>query len=133
MYTRTRITGLGLLAGAFGVVLSLSAWNNGIAATPGKSGSSGQVANNGRSDPEIHRALHTLHEARHELQHARHDFDGHREAALHAVDEAIKQLEVCLKTTRNGGSSSNSTTGSSGSASNASQWRQNHNRLSSGS
>jgi hypothetical protein len=125
MSIRARITGLTLLAGIFGVVLALTAWNSATAASPSQSSSSGQT-NNHRTDPEIHRALHTLRAARHELEHARHDFDGHREAALHAVDDAIHQLEVCLKTTQNGG-------GTSTSASNASQWHGTHARLSSGS
>ena len=125
MSSRARVTSLSLLAGVFGVVLALAAWNSASAASPGQSGSSGQT-NNHRTDPEIHHALHTLRAARHELEHARHDFDGHREAALHAVDDAIHQLEICLKTSHNGG-------GSSTSASNSSQWHGTHARLSSGS
>jgi hypothetical protein len=126
MNTRARITGLGLLAGVFGVALALASWNSGVAATPGQSGSSGQSGASGKSggtDPEIHRAMHSLREARHELHHAKHDFNGHREEALHAVDEAIRQLEVCLKTTHNG----------SGSNGNSSKARQGRSNLSAGS
>ena len=123
MLSRARITGFGLLAGVAAVGIALAGWNISIAAPPAQSGSSGQSGEH-HSDPEIHRALHHLHEARHELEHARHDFDGHREAALHAVDDAIKQCETCLKTAHNGGRSSNQTTGSS---------HPHHNHLSSGS
>jgi hypothetical protein len=45
----------------------------------------------------IHAALHELREARNELKEAGHDFGGHREAALRAVDTAIKQLEEALR------------------------------------
>ena len=41
----------------------------------------------------VQHALHELKEARHELKTARHDFGGHRAAALHAVDDAIRQLD----------------------------------------
>jgi hypothetical protein len=105
MNTRARVTGLGLLAGVFGVVLVLASWDSSIAATTGQTGPSGQ---SGESDPAIHHALKSLRAAHHELKEARHDFGGHREQALHAVDEAIKQLEVCLHSTHNEPGSSNS-------------------------
>lgn len=130
MNVRSRVARFGLLPGVLCAALALVSWNSSIAAPPGQSGSTNQQGSH-HTDPEIHRALHTLREARHELEHAKHDFDGHREAALHAVDDAIHQLEVCLKTTQNGGSSSNGS--QSGSSSAASQWRQNHTRLTSGS
>ena len=47
--------------------------------------------------PEIHEALASLRHAREHLAHAAHDFGGHREDALRATDEAIRQLEICLK------------------------------------
>lgn len=47
--------------------------------------------------PEIHDALNSLRHAREHLEHAAHDFGGHRVEALRATDEAIRQLEVCLK------------------------------------
>jgi hypothetical protein len=47
--------------------------------------------------PEIHDALASLRHAREHLEHAAHDFGGHRVDALRATDEAIHQLEVCLK------------------------------------
>jgi hypothetical protein len=47
--------------------------------------------------PEIHRAIDSLHHAKDHLEHAAHDFGGHRVDAIHAIDEAIRQLEICLK------------------------------------
>ncbi|HKN74985.1 MAG TPA: hypothetical protein VJW94_07400 [Candidatus Acidoferrum sp.] len=47
--------------------------------------------------PEIHDALASLRHAREHLEHAAHDFGGHRADALRATDEAIHQLEICLK------------------------------------
>jgi len=47
--------------------------------------------------PEIRDALASLRHAREHLEHAAHDFGGHRADALHATDEAIHQLEICLK------------------------------------
>jgi hypothetical protein len=47
--------------------------------------------------PEIHDALAALHRAKDHLEHAAHDFGGHRADALHATDEAIRQLEICLR------------------------------------
>jgi hypothetical protein len=38
-----------------------------------------------------------LRHAREHLEHAAHDFGGHRVEALRATDEAIRQLEICLK------------------------------------
>jgi hypothetical protein len=47
--------------------------------------------------PEIHRAIAALEKARFHLKNAAHDFGGHREAALAATDEAIKQLKIALQ------------------------------------
>ena len=47
--------------------------------------------------PEIHDALNSLRHAREHLEHAAHDYGGHRADALRATDEAIHQLEICLK------------------------------------
>jgi hypothetical protein len=47
--------------------------------------------------PEIRDALGSLRHAREHLEHAAHDFGGHRADALRATDEAIRQLEICLK------------------------------------
>jgi Spy/CpxP family protein refolding chaperone len=47
--------------------------------------------------PEIHAALEALRNARAHIHDAAHDFHGHREAALHAVDAAINQLNICMQ------------------------------------
>jgi hypothetical protein len=47
--------------------------------------------------PKIHEALSALRVSREDLEHAAHDFGGHRVEAMRAIDEAIKQLEICLK------------------------------------
>jgi hypothetical protein len=47
--------------------------------------------------PEIRAAIESLEHARAHLKEARHDFGGHREEALRATDEAIRQLKVCLE------------------------------------
>ena len=47
--------------------------------------------------PEIREALQALRGAKQHMEHAAHDFGGHRVEALKATDEAIRQLEVCLK------------------------------------
>jgi hypothetical protein len=58
--------------------------------------SSGSIAE-GRRHPEIHRALESLRSAKEHLEHASHDFQGHRVEAIRAIDEAIHQLEICMK------------------------------------
>jgi len=47
--------------------------------------------------PEIREALAALHRAKEHMEHAAHDFGGHRVEALKATDEAIRQLDICLK------------------------------------
>jgi hypothetical protein len=47
--------------------------------------------------PEIRAALDALKNARVHLHEAKHDFGGHRAEALRAVDEAIRQLDVCMR------------------------------------
>ena len=47
--------------------------------------------------PEIREAIASLRNARMHLEHAAHDFGGHRADALRATDEAIHQLQECLK------------------------------------
>jgi hypothetical protein len=46
--------------------------------------------------PHLHHALHELREARTELKEANHNFGGHREKALHAVNQAIEQIDKAL-------------------------------------
>lgn len=47
--------------------------------------------------PQIREALGALQRAKEHMEHAAHDFGGHRVEALKATEEAIRQLEVCLK------------------------------------
>jgi len=47
--------------------------------------------------PNIEAALQALHEAKEELKHAAHDFGGHRVDAIHAIDEAERQLRICMQ------------------------------------
>jgi hypothetical protein len=47
--------------------------------------------------PQIREALASLRRAKEHLEHAAHDFGGHRVEAVRATDEAIRQLELCLK------------------------------------
>ena len=47
--------------------------------------------------PEIRDALDSLRRAKEHLQHARHDFGGHRVDAIHAIDGAMRQLEICMQ------------------------------------
>ncbi|MBM3993673.1 MAG: hypothetical protein FJ303_05910 [Planctomycetes bacterium] len=44
----------------------------------------------------LHHALWELRDARKELKESKHDFGGHKEKALHAINDAIKQLELVL-------------------------------------
>ena len=47
--------------------------------------------------PEIRDAIAALRNAREHLNHAAHDFGGHRVEAIRAIDDAIHQLQDCLK------------------------------------
>lgn len=47
--------------------------------------------------PEIRDAIAALRNAREHLNHAAHDFGGHRVEAIGAIDEAIRQLQTCMK------------------------------------
>jgi len=55
------------------------------------------VPANPEPHPEIREAIAALRRAKEHLEHAKHDFGGHRVDAIRATDEAIHQLEVCLK------------------------------------
>lgn len=47
--------------------------------------------------PEIRQAINKLRMAKQHLEQAAHDYGGHRVDAIRAIDNAIGQLEVCLK------------------------------------
>ncbi|MGB9465905.1 MAG: hypothetical protein WBR10_12415 [Candidatus Acidiferrum sp.] len=55
------------------------------------------TANPAEPHPEIREALGSLRRAKEHLEHAAHDFGGHRVEAIRATDDAIRQLELCLK------------------------------------
>jgi hypothetical protein len=57
----------------------------------------GLMAQNERAlHPRIAAAITALKDARAYLAEAPHDFGGHKTAALHATDEAIRQLNFAL-------------------------------------
>jgi len=87
MCTISRLVGVVLLAGGLFV--------GGLALAPGRI-----EAGKGERHPHIHAAIKALHKAKVDLKTAAHDFGGHRVAALAAVDNAITQLQVCLKVDR---------------------------------
>jgi anti-sigma-K factor RskA len=47
--------------------------------------------------PNIIKAVAALQAAQTDLKNAAHDYDGHRADALKAVDAALSQLNICLK------------------------------------
>jgi hypothetical protein len=55
------------------------------------------AANPGEPHPEIRAAINSLRRAKEHMEHAAHDFGGHRVEAIRATDEALKQLQECLK------------------------------------
>lgn len=46
--------------------------------------------------PRIAHAIEALRDARAYMQEAPHDFGGHKEAAIRACDDAIRQLNLAL-------------------------------------
>jgi len=51
----------------------------------------------GERHPAIRAAINALERAKADLKAAKHDFGGHREDALKACDEAIRQLHQALQ------------------------------------
>lgn len=47
--------------------------------------------------PEIREAIASLRRAREHLNRAAHDYQGHRADAIRAIDEAINQLQICMR------------------------------------
>jgi hypothetical protein len=47
--------------------------------------------------PQIEDALRALYNAKDHLEHAAHDFGGHRVDAIRAIDEADRQLPICMQ------------------------------------
>jgi hypothetical protein len=94
---KTKIVGLMALASlilAFAFIVSAPAAPHNASALPAAAATPATPA---EQHPEIHDALTALRNARGHLEQAAHDFGGHRAQALKATDEAIHQLEICLK------------------------------------
>jgi len=51
--------------------------------------------------PQIREAIASLRRAKAHLEHAAHDFGGHRVEAIRAIDDAIHQLDECLRYDKN--------------------------------
>ena len=66
-----------------GIVLTLSVWTL-------------SAQDERERHPRIARAIVALKDAREYMEHAPHDFGGHKADALHATDEAIRQLNFAL-------------------------------------
>lgn len=69
------------------------------AATPTASAAAAAqpAANPAERHPEIREAIEALRRAKAHMEHAAHDFGGHRVEAIRATDDALHQLEECLK------------------------------------
>jgi hypothetical protein len=92
---KTKIVGLLALASlvlAFAFIASAPAASHNANGLPAAA-----AATPAEQHPEIHDALAALRNAKGHLEHAAHDFGGHRAEALKATEEAIHQLEICLK------------------------------------
>jgi hypothetical protein len=71
--------------------------HNALPAAAGAPHAKAAAAANPEPHPEIRAAIGSLRNAREHLEHADHDFGGHRVDAVHAIDQAIEQLQICLK------------------------------------
>jgi hypothetical protein len=100
---KTRIVGLLavaslILAFAFIAVAPAAPNNGNVPATPAaKALPATPAAAPAEKHPEIREALGALRRAKEHMEHAAHDFGGHRVEAIEATNQAIKQLELCLK------------------------------------
>ena len=87
-----------ILAFAFIAVAPAAPNNGNAAATPAaKALPATPAAAPAEKHPEIREALGALRRAKGHMEHAAHDFGGHRVEAIEATNQAIKQLELCLK------------------------------------
>lgn len=89
---------LGLFA-LLAVVCALTFVISAPAAPPAHNGqpAATAAAASPEAHPEIREAIAALRRAKEHMEHAAHDFGGHRVEALKATDEAIRQLDICLK------------------------------------
>jgi hypothetical protein len=83
------------------ITLMLALATPGMAASspaPAKSPAHANVAPASPEEhPQIRAALAALRDSKAHLEHAARDFGGHRVESIRAIDEAIRQLEICLK------------------------------------
>jgi len=92
------IKAISWLAAAFLVVaLALSVAAPSGKAVPSPTPSPAAASPAAPDHPEIRDAIASLRNAKGHLEHAKHDFGGHRSEAIKATNEAIHQLEICLK------------------------------------
>ncbi len=69
-----------------------------LPATPAASAPATPAATPAEKHPEsAKRSNESLRRAKAHMEHAAHDFGGHRVEAIEATNQAIKQLELCLK------------------------------------
>lgn len=101
---RAKIIGLIILASvvlAFAFTVGAPAAPNGkavpAAANRAEPAVPAAAANPAEPHPEIRDAIAALRRAKEHMEHAAHDFGGHRVEAIRATDEAIHQLQDCLK------------------------------------
>jgi len=100
---KTRIVSLLILASlvlAFAFIATAPAAPNkaGVPATPAANAVPATPATPAAEPhPEIREAIGALRRAKEHMEHAAHDFGGHRVEAIRATDEAIRQLEICMK------------------------------------
>jgi hypothetical protein len=102
-FMKTRI----LIAFALLALVAAFAYTASAPAAPHKAGANAEpsasphpgatTATPAERHPEIREAIASLRRAKQHLEHAAHDFGGHRVEAIRATDEAIHQLEECLK------------------------------------
>jgi hypothetical protein len=82
-----------IVAAAFSITVPAALHARSASAVPAAAAAPAAVPDH----PEIRDALAALRRAKEHLEHAAHDFGGHRADALRATDDAIHQLEICLK------------------------------------
>jgi hypothetical protein len=87
---------------AAAILMLALAFSTAVPAAPGgKTSPAPQPAAANASSPEEHpqirEAIAALRNAKGHLEHANHDFGGHRAEALRATEEALHQLQICLK------------------------------------
>jgi hypothetical protein len=92
----TRRTVLTRAMGA-GAVMGVAGLSGLLGAAPSAVAEDRRERREERQYPKIHSALDALRAAREELDAAGNDFHGHKDAAMRAVDEAIRQLQVLVQ------------------------------------